>query len=303
MNPPLAMVGSFRPPISPDEFVQNFEIANGSFLFLISSRLPGGARLVRTSPEGTVKWTWVAPSGRSYAGLGLRPSGAIVLPYFVRKGREPGGFLDELTQTGAVVRTLRLPFATAVWEFVVTGDNLLTFREDGSVVSMNLQTSAIRTLTPGLTRLESARVHVMSDSEVLIVDRLEARLGRLGLGTERCEWATLEAPELADSLRYFSERWRQSTASVQAGAVLRGPVVGASCVATDGSFYFLLQPISRVKGAVLLRARRSSGVDARLLVQLPGKDLRRLLPHWLAVVENRLFLIYGDGYVDEYQLP
>jgi len=300
----LSIASSFRPPIIDDEFVQCFAADKGSFLFLLTNRQSRTSRLVCTSLSGAVRWILPLLENQSYTGLGLRPSGMIVLLYFVPRGLETGTYLAEVSENErnpVMVRSLRLPFMTGVREYHVVADSLLGFRDDASVVIFDLWTSARGTLSCGVSQTESIRVHSVADSRALVVDRLEAKLGRLSLPSGPCEWSAIDSPEVTDSRNYFATRQKQFT-SLPAGAVVHPPVIGASGVARDGSLYFLVQPVDRHKGAVLLRSDLTGRVNMRYLVRLPSKDVRKLLPHWLTVAQQRMFLIYGDGHVDEYAL-
>lgn len=225
--------------------------------------------------------------------------GVVLVLCRVRQGLETTWVADEFTALGARMGRKHLPVSGSIVQFAGWGDRLILLRSDGSLLSVDPDGAHIASVVCGLPASEAFAVHPISHTELLIVDRSAGQLGWADAATKHCQWETLDAPEIANARSFFDGRWRAS-ASEGHTAGSRGFVVGASGVDSYGDFWFILQPVNRAEGAVLLRTRRSVGIVARLRLQLPAKNARPLLPTWLRVAGNTAYGICRDGYVDQY---
>jgi hypothetical protein len=293
---------SFRVPVSPDEFLLSAIAAKQSLLLLAASKKPGMARLICTGTDGNVKWAWAPAQGHPYFDVLVRDTGTILLPYFVRSGREVGSYLDEVSAEGVFVRTVPLPTAPEMRELAVSADRVFAFSKDGAMVSKSLLDSSVRTSKSAHRLGETFRVYGISDRELMVVDRTDARVGWLQIESRDIEWIEIAAPEVRQSVNYFADALRRAPSSVPADSITRPPVVGAACIDSDFALYFLMQPVNRKNGASVFRIRRGKGVDRIYRIQIAANDVRPTLPHRIAVVGRSLFLVFGGGHVDHYAL-
>jgi len=194
-----------------------------------------------------------------------------------------------------------VPPTAEAWNFGIARDQILVLDREGDLHSIPLAGTESQKVVARLGPVRSARLFVRPDGEALVVDKAEARLCKISPANGRTEWKAVEHADVTSSREYLRTR-RQSDPSVAPKTIDQVPLIGACGISPRRRFYFLVQPVLREKGGVVLVSGIAGRVEERHTLALSGRELRPLLPRWLEATESALFTISGDGHVDEYAL-
>lgn len=298
---PLVPAGSSKVQLSGSEKILGLATDKPDLILLVTDYRSRRSRVVVHAPLADTERGWALPPDRAYSGIRARPGEFVAVLALSLRDARAGMFLDQYGSDGVPLRVVSLPKQSGFTDFAFTGRTIVGLSMAGVQATAGGE-SAWRTVSTGPVTPEMLRMLEVPSGGVLIVDREEARLGRVDPARSEVQWATIEGEELVRGKKFFGNRAIQENAAIP-GRTVKGTVVGPCGAGDDGRFWFLVQPIRRSDGVLLWGVDPGTGVVlSRFRIELPDRTARPALPLWLAVWNNQLFLTYGGGHVDRYSL-
>ena len=294
---PKTFSRSFNLLLSPAEFLQHLLAGDRGLHYVAHHRSTQVSSLGCTAFDGTVKFLWPLPSGLMYSGLGIRRSGALVLPCINRAvGRE----IREFSPTGTPMRTLALKDRRGVLTYCTAGDALVMLWEDGSIYALDLNSQGTRSLGRLWPDPHASVVYALSEDRVLIVDRRHAQICELDLDSGSKKFASISSPDILSSKEFFDQELTGQKATGKARGYPLMITPGQPDV--EGNFYCVVNPIMRKEGALTLRVSTDGRILERFHIALPDEGTQKGIPAHLTVQSGQLFVVFMDGGVLVYDL-